>query len=123
MASTNNRSAEEGGVDRVIDPTKNVLDLVQAAIQRQDNLREAESRRITDLSDQRRYYETVIEGMRNSSLALLATQVKETKDDLSDRITKIEVVNAQNSGRGLGINAAAGWVIAIVMAGIAYFKH
>ncbi len=106
-----------------IDPTRNVLDLVGAAIQRQDDLRAAETRRITDLADSRRHYETVIEGMRNSSLALLATQVKETKDDLSERITKIEVVNAQNSGRGLGINAAAGWVIAIVMAGIAYFKH
>jgi len=109
----------ESGVGKVVDPTKNVLDLVQAAIKRQDDLRDAETRRITDLSDQRRYYETVIEGMRNASLALLATQVKETKDDLSERITKLEVGNAQTSGRGLGVTAAAGWVMGIVMAVIA----
>ena len=115
------------GVGKVIDPTKNVLDLVEAAIRRQDDLRHAESRRITDLADQRRYYETVIEGMRNASLALLATQVKETKDDLSERITKIEVTNAQNSGRGLGVGVAASWVMSLIMAAIAimalYGKH
>jgi hypothetical protein len=42
------------GVDRygapVVDPTKNVLDLVRAAIERQDNLREAESRHIRELA-------------------------------------------------------------------------
>ena len=37
----------------VVDPTRNVLDLVQAAISRQDDLREAESRHIRELNQMR----------------------------------------------------------------------
>jgi hypothetical protein len=41
----------------VVDPTKNVLDLVDAAVQRQDDLREMESRHIRELADLRADYD------------------------------------------------------------------
>jgi len=41
----------------VIDPTQNVLDLVQAAIQRQDDLREAERRHNRELAELRWKYD------------------------------------------------------------------
>jgi hypothetical protein len=40
----------------VIDPTKNVLDLVAAAIKRQDDLREAESRHVREIAGLRAEY-------------------------------------------------------------------
>lgn len=40
----------------VLDPTKNVLDLVNAAIKRQDDLREAESRHIREVMELRSSY-------------------------------------------------------------------
>jgi hypothetical protein len=49
------------GVDRfgvpVVDPTKNVLDLVSAAIKRQDDLRDLESRHLRELADLRAHYD------------------------------------------------------------------
>lgn len=41
----------------VVDPTKNVLDLVAAAIQRQDDLREAETHHLNKLMDLDRMYQ------------------------------------------------------------------
>jgi hypothetical protein len=41
----------------VIDPTRNVLDLVGAAIQRQDDLREADNRRLTEIATLRAEYD------------------------------------------------------------------
>ena len=49
-------SVDSNGVP-VIDPTANVLSLVEAAVHRLDDLREAESRRLTELSDQRAKFE------------------------------------------------------------------
>ena len=40
----------------VVDPTKNVLDLVAAAIKRQDDLREAESRHVREIAGLRAEY-------------------------------------------------------------------
>ena len=49
------------GVDthgnQVLDPTKNVLDLVEAAIKRQDDLRELEARHTQEVGDLRHQYE------------------------------------------------------------------
>jgi hypothetical protein len=42
----------------VVDPTRNVLDLVSAAIKRQDDLREAESRHIREMVKVRSEYDT-----------------------------------------------------------------
>ncbi|HEY9413122.1 MAG TPA: hypothetical protein VIQ30_00050, partial [Pseudonocardia sp.] len=41
----------------VLDPTKNVLDLVEAAIKRQDDLREMESQHQREIGDLRHQYE------------------------------------------------------------------
>jgi|SRR5580704_10168254 hypothetical protein len=41
----------------VLDPTANVLDLVAAAITRQDDLREAEAQRVNELATLRAFYE------------------------------------------------------------------
>jgi hypothetical protein len=40
----------------VVDPTQNVLDLVGAAIKRQDDLRESESRHLREVADLRAHY-------------------------------------------------------------------
>ncbi len=49
------------GVDQygqpVVDPTRNVLDLVSAAIERQDDLREMESTHLRELADLRAHYD------------------------------------------------------------------
>jgi hypothetical protein len=109
-----------------IDPTKNVLDLVQAAIRRQDDLRDAETRRINELAMQRRYYEEIIEGMRANSLKLLAEQLREHKADSGGRTALLEQFRWETGGKGTGVNAAAGWVLSLILAGISvamYFKH
>ena len=60
------------GVDAVgrpvIDPTQNVLDLVQAAIQRQDDLREAESRHLRELSQIRADHTTELRRLEASRI-------------------------------------------------------
>lgn len=55
-------ASSEPGVDRlgrpVIDPTKNVLNLVEAAMKRQDDLRDAETRHMREIAELRAGYET-----------------------------------------------------------------
>jgi protein-tyrosine-phosphatase len=48
MAGTPGRGVDAGG-DPVVDPTQNVLDLVEAAIRRQDDLRVAEARHVREV--------------------------------------------------------------------------
>jgi hypothetical protein len=61
MAQANNRPGTGIGTDRygggVIDPTKNVLDLVSAAIKRQDDLRNLESKHTRDTAQLRANYD------------------------------------------------------------------
>lgn len=117
---------------RKIDPTKNVLDLVRAEARYRDQLRRsdrkyeasmraAETRRVNDLAELRVQYETIIETMRNKALdttsSLLASQLKETKNDLSDRMAKQEQFRWESGGKGVGITAVFGYLIAL--AGIA----
>jgi hypothetical protein len=119
MTTTQDRGL---AVDRfggpVVDPTKNVLDLVQAAIRRQDDLRDAEAkfqnaardaetRRVNDLAALRVQYETIIENMRSAQTltnsTLLATQLKEVKVDLSDRTSKLEQFRWETGGKSSGV--------------------
>lgn len=104
-------AAHEGGkpgvgVDysgrEVVDPTKNVLDLVRAESLRQDGLREAETRRVNELASMRDRYEAIIETMRNNSLKLLADQLRENKADSSERIAKLEQFRHESSGASGG---------------------
>jgi hypothetical protein len=109
----------------VIDPTENVLSLVDvekahvaeiraliekyddklrhAEAQRNDELRNAETRRIDQLAALRVQYDEIIEGMRSTSMdrtsTLLATQLQEVKKDLSDRTSELEQFRWASSGR------------------------
>ncbi len=113
--------------DRVlpaIDPTKNVLELVDAAVKRQDDLRAAEALRINDLASMRDRYETRISDMLSRqvehSAILLSTQV-------NDRLAKLEQFRYESSGRGAGASAvwayifAAASFIAAAVATLAFF--
>jgi len=119
---------------QVIDPTKNVLDLVQAAIQRQDDLRAAETRRVNEkieaetrrnneLATQKQTFDLelakVLRANQDAASTLLATQLKEVKNDLSDRTAKLEQFRWETGGRGMGMNALFGWAIAVLMASVA----
>lgn len=125
----------------VIDPTKNVLDLVQAAIQRQDDLRreaeklqnamrdadtrrlnelrEAETRRINELATQKQAFDTEMARVLKSSVSetslLLATQLKEVKQDLSDRMAKQEQFRFESGAAATGRNDVYGWIFGFLM--------
>jgi len=125
----------------VIDPTENVLALVDvekkhqqdlraADTLRQDDLRDAETRRINELATQKQTFDLelakVLRANQDAAAMLLATSLKEVKNDLSDRTAKLEQFRWETGGKGLGLNAAIGYLLSVVMAGIAiamYFKH
>lgn len=119
------------GVDRfggpVVDPTKNVEDLVkalevtldklrQADTKYQDAMRDAETRRVNELAALRVQYDSIIEGMRSTALnttsQLLATALKETKSDLSERMSKQEQFRWESGGKTGGQAQIISWVIA-----------
>jgi len=111
----------------VIDPTKNVEDLVKALDatldklrtadnKYQDAMREAETRRIDQLAALRVQYDEIIEGMRSTALKdtsmLLATQLRDVKVELADRMSKMEQFRWETGGRGMGQAQIISWVIA-----------
>jgi hypothetical protein len=117
----------------VIDPTKNVLDLVNAERahrdalreidnKRQDELREAETRRINELAAQKQTFDLelakVLRANQDAASTLLATQLKEVKNDLSDRTAKLEQFRWETGGKGMGLSSAAGWIAFAVTAAI-----
>jgi hypothetical protein len=117
-------------VGPTVDPTKNVLDLVQAAIKRQDDLRDAETRRVNELAAQKQTFDLelakVLRANQDAASTLLATQLKEVKNDLSDRTAKLEQFRWETGGKGVGLSSAAGWVLSFITMGIAiamYLKH
>jgi hypothetical protein len=108
---------EAGQFKGIIDPTKNVLDLVEAAIRRQDDLREkdkefqtqlreAETRRINELAAQKQTFDLelakVLRANQDAASTLLATQLKEVKNDLSDRTAKLEQFRWETGGKSQG---------------------
>jgi hypothetical protein len=127
--------ARGGGV---IDPTKNVLDLVLAAVQRLDDLmaavvkrqddlrgeknlfqnsmRDAETRRLNELAAQKQSFDfelaRILKANSDSSALLLATQVKELKTDVTDRLSKLEQFRYESSGSSSGRGDVFGWVAA-----------
>ena len=72
----------------VVDPTQNVLDLVAAAIKRQDDLREAESRHVREMAEQRDKFQRDISDLRANFAATLARAETE-------RINAIRAVDVQ----------------------------
>lgn len=118
----------------VIDPTKNVLDLVKEAIGRQDDLRglevrlqnslrEAETRRINELNIQKQGFDLELSKLLRESAekqaTLLATQLREVKTDLSDRVAKLEQFRWESGGRNSGQGDTIAWIMTGVMALIA----
>lgn len=72
----------------VVDPTKNVLDLVTAAIQRQDDLRDAEARHLKEILDLRAEFSREIrqaENLRQQTVNQERFASVETQLDLVER--------------------------------------
>lgn len=112
-----------------IDPTKNVLDLVEAESKYQNGMRDAETRRVNELAAQKLMFDLelakVLRANQDAASTLLATQLKEVKNDLSDRTSKLEQFRWETGGKSqgvssivLGIASAASILIALA----AYLK-
>ena len=114
-----------------IDPTKNVLDLVQAAIQRQDDLREAEAkfqnalrdaetRRINELAVQKQAFDLELAKVLRANLdgqaLLLATQLKELKTDLQSEIRLLNQFRWESGGKSTGQGEL--WAVLVGVVGI-----
>jgi hypothetical protein len=112
------------GVDssggQVIDPTKNVLDLVSAGrdadsklreadLRYQNHMREAETRRINELAAQKLTFDLelakILRANQDAAATLLATQLKEVKNDLSDRTAKLEQFRWETGGKSQGVSS------------------
>ncbi len=104
------------GKPRAIDPTRNVLDLVTAAIQRQDDLRDAETRRLNELRAQKASFEKIIADMQvkaiDSTSTLVATQLLQIQNTFNERVRELERFRYESSGRGAGANAIWGYIVA-----------
>jgi hypothetical protein len=132
----------------VIDPTKNVLDLVAAQAKYRDELREAdnkyqdamrdaETRRINELRAQDERYGTVMDLMRDakidSSAKLLADQLREIKNDIQVELRSLNQFRWESGGKSAGgsmvtyiivqaVLTFAG-IVAIIGTLVAVFKH
>lgn len=100
-----------------IDPTKNVLDLVRAESVRQDGLRDAETRRINELAAQKQLFDLelarVLRANQDAASLLLATQLKEVKNDLSERTAKLEQFRWETGGSSRSLKEGWGYLIGI----------
>src|SRR6185312_9446654 len=111
------------GVDsrggQVIDPTKNVLDLVEASIKRQDDLRDAETRRINELAAQKLMFDLelakVLRANQDAAASLLATSLKEVKTDLSDRMSKQEQFRWESGGKSSGVGLSIATIVQLLL--------
>lgn len=119
-------------VPPTFDPSKNVLDLVLAAVKRLDDvmgasvkrqddlrdaeikyqnaMREAETRRVNELAAQKQGFDLELaRGIRanqDANALLLATSVRELKTDTSDRIAKLEQFANEQRGRSSATDPA-----------------
>jgi hypothetical protein len=123
----------------VIDPTKNVLDnfsalkemlaeLRTADNKYQNDMREAETRRINELASQKLTFDLelakILRANQDAAATLLATQLKEVKNDLSDRTAKLEQFRWESGGKFSGANALWGYLIgAAALVYTLYIRH
>jgi hypothetical protein len=113
-----------------IDPTKNVLDLVAAAIKRQDDLRDmeakfqsamrdAETRRLNELAIQKQAFDLelakVLRGNLDGQALLLATQLKELKTDLQSELRLLNQFRWESGGRNSGQGEVVAWIVSGVL--------
>jgi hypothetical protein len=121
----------------IIDPTKNVLDLVAAQEKFRDALREsdhkfltselrrieesdaAETRRLDQLRAQDARYGTLMETMRNekidSSAKLLANQLQEIKGDIQVELRSLNQFRWESGGKTTGSNLIAYIIVQVVL--------
>lgn len=110
-----------------IDPTKNVLDLVNAESKFQNSsreyeakIREVEMRRIKELSEQKEKYDAelakILRANQDDASKILSTQLKEIKTDLSDRMSKQERFQYETAGRSTG--ASDLWILLASIIGL-----
>jgi hypothetical protein len=121
----------------VIDPTKNVLDLVaaqeksrnalrdadqsllEAELKRIAQLTEAETRRIDQLRAQDARYGAIMEGMRNdkidSTAKLLASQLQEIKGDIQVELRSLNQFRWESGGKSTGTNLLAYIIVQVVV--------
>jgi hypothetical protein len=89
----------------VVDPTQNVLDLVEAAIRRQDDLREMESRHSRELAKVRHKYEGELR-------AAEATRIDARRVSESKRIDAIRAVDVAAVNRAAEVSATQATTLA-----------
>jgi len=114
----------------VIDPTKNVLDLVAAQeklllklrdvdIKHQIDMADAETRRIDQLRAQDARYSIIMETMRNekidSTAKLLAAQLQEIKSDIQVELRSLNQFRWESGGRSSGTNLIAYIIVQVVV--------
>jgi len=121
----------------VIDPTKNVLDLVAAQEKSRNALRdsdqkllaaelhriaqlsEAETARIDQLRAQDARYGAIMEGMRNdkidSTAKLLASQLQEIKGDIQVELRSLNQFRWESGGKTTGSNLIAYIIVQVVV--------
>ncbi len=96
----------------VIDPTKNVLDLVAAAIARQDDLRRAESAHMRELAQVRSEYNARIRESDLETAALRARYEEQLRTQESARIDAIRAVDVGAVSRAAEVSAAQAQTLA-----------
>ncbi len=114
----------------IIDPTKNVLDLVEAERKHRDSLRradiefqnamrEAETRRINELAAQALTFNhkmaDVLRANQDAASTLLATQLKEVKSDLQVELRSLNQFRWETGGKTAGINSVGALIIGAAM--------
>jgi hypothetical protein len=136
----------------VVDPTENVLALVDVEKAHQHELRVLESRyqdamrkaetrrvnerieaqtiRVNELAAQKMMFDLeiakILRTNQDAASTLLATQLKEVKNDLSDRTAKLEQFRWESGGKFSGANALWGYIIGIagiLIAGGVFLSH
>lgn len=118
----------------VIDPTENVLGALDKESEHrdalrysdnhyQDAMREAETRRINELAAQKQTFDLelakVLRANQDAASTLLATQLKEVKNDLSDRTAKLEQFRWETGGKTTGRSDVWGYIVTAATAGAA----
>ena len=103
-------SSSGPGVDRtgqpVQDPTPNVLDLVAAAIARQDDLRRAESQHIRELAEVRASHENQLRLQDRADASLRAAYEEKLREKETARIDAIRAVDVGAVTRAAEVSAA-----------------
>jgi hypothetical protein len=95
------------GVDRsggpVVDPTKNVTNVLEAAVQRLDDLRAAEVRRVNDLAEQRHEYDNLLREAEAKRIdAIRAVDVAAVQ-----RAAEVSAAQAQTLATQVAVSAEA----------------